>query len=198
MSKVKIAIIVSILVVYYVFTSGIVFEVIKANASSKLDLPYSISLSGERTGLANIVTKSDLECIMWLKDNRDKALPIVTDYNTYCSILAFIPVYQELNQGGRTGFLAPLPQEFIDSIGTKRTVAQAQETYLAMLVQQDYAKWSTQDCYIFISSWNTQHKQYVEATGVGTKIVFPLPEFNLPIVHRCGDTIIYKKTKPKG
>lgn len=198
MSKFKIIIIVSILLIYYVFTSGIVFEVIKADAGSKLDLPYSIGLSGERTGLANIVTKDDLECIMRLKDNRDKTLPIVTDYNTYCSLLAFIPVYQELNQGGRTGFLAPLPEEFINSIGTRKAVAKAQETYLARLVQQDYEKWSTSDCYIFISSWNTLHKQYVEATGVGTKIVFPLPEFNLPIVHKCGDTIIYKKTKPKG
>jgi len=198
MSKTKTTIIVSILIIYYIFTSGIVFEVTQSNASSKLDLPYSIGLSGERTGLANTVTKSDLECIMWLKDNRDKTLPIVTDYNSYCSLLAFIPVYQELNQGGRTGFLAPLPEDFIKSIGTRKAVAKAQETYLARLVQQDYEYWSTKDCYIFISSWNTQHKQYVEATGVGTKIVFPLPEFNLPIIHKCGDTIIYKKTKPKG
>jgi hypothetical protein len=198
MNKKSILITLNILIVYYVFTSGLVFEAIKANASGKLDLPYSIGLSGKRTGLANIVTKDDLECITWLKDNRDKTLPVVTDYNTYCSLLPYISVYQDLNQGGRTGFLAPLPEEFINSIGTRKAVAKAQETYLARLVQQDYEKWATSDCYIFISTWNTQHKQYVEATGVGTKIVFDLPEFNYPIVHKCGDTIIYKKTKPKG
>lgn len=196
MNKKSILITLSILITYYTFTSGLVFEAIKADASSKLDLPYSIGLSAERTGIANIVARNDLECIKWLRDNRDVTLPVVTDYNTYCSVLAFIPVYLELNQGGRTGFLAPLPEEYLEGIGAKRTVDQAQETYLASLVKQDYAKWTTGNCYIFISSWNTEHKQYVEATGVGTKMVFPLPEFDLPVVHKCSNAIIYKKILP--
>ena len=193
MSKKAIWTITSILLIYFIFTSGLVFEITKSKATSKLDIPYSIGLSAERTGLTNITSKDDMECIMWLKENWDGKTPVATDYNGYCSIAGFMPIYFQLNQGDRTGFLEPIPDKFYAEL-EKTEVGR----YLIRRVDEHYAKWSSQGCYIFITSWNTEHQQYVEATGVGTKMVFPLPEFNYPVVKQCGDAIIYHKTEPKG
>ena len=191
MPKKTIWITTSILLIYFTFTSGLAFEVTKSEAINRLDIPYSIGLSAERTGINNITSKDDLECIMWLKENWDKKTPIATDYNGYCSIAALVPIYFQLNQGDRTGFLEPIPDKFYTEL--KKTQVGG---YLIQRVEEHYAKWSTGDCYIFISSWNTEHQQYVEATGVGTKMVFPLPEFNYPVAKQCGDAVIYWKPKP--
>ena len=192
MSKKAIWITTGILLIYFIFTSGLVFEITKSGAVNRLDIPYSIGLSAERTGITNITSKDDMECIQWLKENWNGS-PVATDYNGYCSIAALMPIYFQLNQGDRTGFLEPLPDRFYTELEKTRV-----GRYLIRRVEEHYTEWLAGDCYIFITSWNTEHQQYVEATGVGTKMVFPLPEFEYPIVHRCNNSIIYYKSKPKG
>lgn len=192
MSKMSIYIIVSILIVYYIFTSGLVFELTKCEANGRLDLPYSMSLSGWRTGITNIATKDDIECIQWLEEHRDRSLPIVTDYNTYCMIIGFSPVYLELNKGGRTGYLEEIPN-FIDKLLDLHFTDELGKETIKDKIKQYYAKWVSSECYFFISSWNTIHQEYIEAIGVGTRITCPLPSFSYPILHQCGNTTIYYK-----
>lgn len=148
-----------ILLIYFAFTSGSVFELTKSKLTGKLEMPYSIGLSAERTGIVAIATKDDIECLNWLNDNWDGETSIVGDYNVYCLITGEMPQWFLLVKHLRKGDLKYLPDK----------------------------------CYIFISSWNTRHQQYIEPLGIGLRKAYPLPEFNYPIVYQHGDTIIYWK-----
>jgi hypothetical protein len=45
-----------------------------------MGIPYSIALSGERTGLFGVYTKGDVECAKWL-GILENDTPILSDYN---------------------------------------------------------------------------------------------------------------------
>ena len=66
MSKRVTILVVSVLMAYFVFTSGIVYEAIGSEETNKFIVPYSIALSGERTGLAGIFNKDDQKCAEWI------------------------------------------------------------------------------------------------------------------------------------
>lgn len=135
MSKKAIWVVTSILLIYFMFTSGFTFEATKSKASDRIDIPYSIGLSAERTGVSNVVDKDDMECILWLKENWNGKSDVVTDYNTYCSVLPYIPVYFNLFYNDRKGMFHRMPegecyifvsswntrhQKYIEAIGVGR------------------------------------------------------------------------------
>jgi hypothetical protein len=63
--KVSIAIC-TLLLVYFLFTSGLVFEAVGSEDVGRVDTPYSIALSGERTGILEMYTDGDADCARWL------------------------------------------------------------------------------------------------------------------------------------
>ena len=131
---------------YFAFTSGAVYEILKCDATNRMEVPYSIPLSAERTGLAGIFNHDDINCMQWLIMNSDGN--IIGDYNTRLLIAAYIPNskgFQPVNRG-----------------------------------------------YVFVSSWNTRHQQYVEGSGVGLRIARPLPDNLGVLVYQSGDAKIYK------
>ena len=71
----------SILLVYFVFTSGLMFELTKSEVTFKVEIPYSLALSGERTGIVGVFTDGDMRCAEWIKNNSDDELPVLTDVN---------------------------------------------------------------------------------------------------------------------
>lgn len=71
----------SILLIYFIFTSGIIYEATGSNITDKLVTPYSFALSGERTGLVGVYTRDDINCAEWLAYKGNKDLLIVGDYN---------------------------------------------------------------------------------------------------------------------
>lgn len=81
MQKMSVMISSIILLAYYIFTSGIVYEATHSNLTDRMDVPYSIGLSGERTGLSVISRADDIECAKWLYLNWDKETEILSDYN---------------------------------------------------------------------------------------------------------------------
>lgn len=85
----------SILCVYFIFTSGLVFEV---SREEKLDagLPYSFALSGERTGIAGIYNEDDLACVRWLIEEGNSEFAIVGDVNTRRLCQGFMERYPAL------------------------------------------------------------------------------------------------------
>lgn len=86
MRVVKIAL--SLLVAYYLFVSGFVFEVIGSEQTGRLDTPYSIAMSNYRMNLIATYDSDDTACLKWLAQNafkdRDKfqPMPILMDYNS--------------------------------------------------------------------------------------------------------------------
>jgi hypothetical protein len=53
------------------------------------------------------------------------------------------------------------------------------------------------DCYIFISSWNTEHNKYIEPTGVGVRKPFDLPKIQQPVAYQSGNAKVLIKQTPK-
>lgn len=76
-----------IILLYFSFTSGLVFEVSKAQEVGQIDTPYSIAFSNERVGLIGIYEDDDLRCARWIVENGRKDYPIRTDYFGYTLIL---------------------------------------------------------------------------------------------------------------
>jgi len=69
------------LIAYYAFTSGAVFELTKSEATGRLDVPYSIALSNERTRIVGVSSNNDdIDCARWLIEEANPSLPIYTDY----------------------------------------------------------------------------------------------------------------------
>jgi len=71
----------SVLLVYFVFTSGTVYEVMRSEVTSSMVVPYSLSLSGERTGLVGLFTKDDQRCAEWIVNQSQEGIPVVCDGN---------------------------------------------------------------------------------------------------------------------
>lgn len=68
-----------LILIYFMFTSGLVFELTKNNQTKSLDTPYSIVFSNERIGFVGFYNEDDIECAKWVVYNT-KELPIQIDY----------------------------------------------------------------------------------------------------------------------
>lgn len=96
MNKLAIWLSAGVLLFYFVFTSGIVYEATGSNVMDKLVVPFSLALSGERTGLVGIYTDDDIRCVEWLAKNRDRSIPIVGDYNISHLMRSFVSDANEM------------------------------------------------------------------------------------------------------
>lgn len=85
-------ILLSLLVLYLAFTSGLVFEFAKSNSGS-IDIPFSYALSGERTGLTGVYTKDDIVCAKWLAEKSDQGKMVTADQNGYALLLDYMYCY---------------------------------------------------------------------------------------------------------
>ncbi len=81
MSKVAVIVTTTLLLAYFVFTSGIVYEAIGSTVTNRMVTPYSLALSGDRTGLVGIFTKDDQKCAEWVTTQSEKDIPVVCDGN---------------------------------------------------------------------------------------------------------------------
>ncbi len=69
-----------LLLAYFAMTSGLVFEAVKRQSTSSINVPYTLALSGERTGILGVYNADDVASAMWLAENVGE-LPFVADYN---------------------------------------------------------------------------------------------------------------------
>jgi len=141
-------IILIVMLAYFAFTSGAVYEASKSEATNRIDVPYSIPLSAERTGLGDVFNQDDMNCMRWLISNAGD-YDLVGDYNTRLLIAGYLPRV--------SGF---------SSIS-------------------DHS-------YIFVSSWNARHQSYVEGSGIGLRVTYPLPDNLGTVVYQSGDARIIK------
>jgi len=90
MSKIAIWLTTGILLFTFIFYSGLVYEVTGKDVTDKLIVPYSASLSGERTGLFGIYTEDDVRCAEWLAYESDQSIPVVGDGNTWLLMKGYL------------------------------------------------------------------------------------------------------------
>ncbi len=82
-----------ILIPYFLFTSGLIFEVSKVDNIEKLEIPYVHALSAIRVDTTGIATQSDGAAREWLLANRDESYEIFGDIHAiYFLVERFGPV----------------------------------------------------------------------------------------------------------
>lgn len=79
-----------IVLVYFIFTSGFIFEVTKSNSTNKIEIPYNPALSAERTGVVGIFTNCDIECAEWIAKNTQDTDKIAGDVNSSILLMSYI------------------------------------------------------------------------------------------------------------
>lgn len=156
---------------YFLFTSGLVFELTKSEAIDNLDIPFSFGYSGERTGIVGIFSDDDIEVAEWLVSKSNMSLMIVTDTNGRGLLYEYVPIVPRVRPEltGRQPVLSTL-----DKFGSR--------------------------FYYFQSGWMTKNSKYIEwsMNGIGLRKAHPLPSFEgytLTRVYSKGDSYVYEVTK---
>jgi hypothetical protein len=91
---------ISVLMFYFLFTSGFIYEIMGSTITNQMVVPYSIALSGERTGLVGLFTEDDQRCAEWIVYHGDRVIPVVCDGN----IGLFLRSYERSNTQQLTDF----------------------------------------------------------------------------------------------
>jgi hypothetical protein len=166
-AKMKVAI---LLIVYFLFTSGLVFEVTNTQMDGTFDTPFSLALSGERTGVVGIFSEGDMKAVEWLVNKSDKKLMIATDCNGQSLLSSYIPLPPRTRLAG---LVKP----------TLADVSQFGDHF-----------------YIFSTGWMTRNDKYVEWTmySYGVRMVRPIPHYEgykLSVAYHSGDAFVYEAIK---
>jgi len=158
-----------LLIVYFLFTSGFVFEMTNTQMDGTFDTPFSIALSGERTGVVGIFSEDDIAVAEWLVNDSDKSLMIATDCNGQGLISSYIPL-----------------------IPRTKTMGLAKPTLADVSQFGDHF-------YIFSTGWMTRNDKYVEwsSYSYGVRVVNPIPRYEwykLNVAYHSGDAFVYEAT----
>jgi len=71
--------VIGILIPYFAFTSGFVFEITKQEDISRINIPYSIALSNNRVDIVGYYTENDITVMNWAADKGIE--PVYVDIN---------------------------------------------------------------------------------------------------------------------
>ena len=155
-----------ILLVLFIFTSGLVFKFNTNKVIGSLDTPYSFALSHERTGMVGVFTKDDIECAEWLARKSNQTLPIISDINGCILLKSLIEDESriEIRNLGRV------------TLGNTNLV---DECYIFV------TSWNARH----------QRYVESEELGAGLRAIHDLPTFNYPVAYRVGEAVVYLKGK---
>jgi uncharacterized membrane protein len=180
-------IVTTILLVYFIFTSGLWFWATDCKDTSKITTPFSWALSAEKTGLTGIATQDDINCVDWILHESDQSMKVMGDSNAVFLL---------------NGYMELLPDTWIilgreDRLLTIHAISKVDKGYL------------------FLTDWNTRNERYIEPTDVGLRKSLPLSISNGELVYigyngsdqmqsfscyveevyRSGNSVIYKKVE---
>lgn len=80
MKKKSVMIATVLILAYYVFVSGLVFEATGSTKMDSLDTPYSIAMSNDRIGFVGIYEEGDIDCVKWMASSTPSDRPVWVDY----------------------------------------------------------------------------------------------------------------------
>jgi uncharacterized membrane protein len=185
MNKISVWFISVLLIVYFIFTSGLYYWASGSDQTLKMIVPFSWSLSAEEKGFTPIATKGDIDCIKWIIDEGDNTTPTICDSSG---------VYLMTGWWGRSG--VPF-----------RDIEAAVKMFMVFFPPEQT------NFYIYITHWNTKYREFVDCSDVGMKIHVPynllstekglvmeLPNYrtgtvksiHVKEVYRSGDSFVYQ------
>ena len=157
-----------VLIPYFIFTSGAVYELTKVNDVYRITVPYSHALSALRTDSTGVFTENDIKVRNWIKEN-DK-----------------FPVYGDM--WGSTAIF-----EVQTNLYTQDKVF-----YFIFPESEEYPRPVQDDVYIFLRERNTEKRELTFYTGVGLRrtITYEQAGFDKElagreIIYQSGNAIVY-------
>lgn len=164
-----------LLIVYFLFTSGLVFELTRWDRLDRVEMPYSVALSVERTGVVATYNQDDVDAVKWLTTETDSSTMIVGDYNGWHLVAAY-------------SWLSRLRETAVSSKSTTATYNPTLDNL------------PNRPAYLFLTSWNNQHGRYIESVTdaygeAGLRESLPLPTElgRYREVYRKGDAVVLYK-----
>jgi len=145
MNKVAIWITTILLLIYFVFTSGLYYWASGSDETGSFIVPFSWSLSAREKGFTPIATQGDMDCIRWLLTDSSMNIPIACDSNG-----AFL--------------LSGWSRNFYDYIGNGANRG---------VIQDIFKIDDSSRCYIFLTDWNVRNSKYTECSSVGLRRHYP-------------------------
>jgi len=76
-----------VLLIYFIFTSGLVFEMVGQSDTNVIDIPYSFALSSNRLDLTGIFNQHDRAAARWLSQHASDNSTVYTDAHTWKIIM---------------------------------------------------------------------------------------------------------------
>lgn len=151
-----------LLIPYFIFTSGVVFEVIKSENASTLDIPYSYSLSGTRTSITGVFYDTDALAREWVKKN--EATPIYSDM--------WGDIFLREEMGTRRDDINPFAVAFYPEGSIDLVQMSAANALLAI----------SDENYIFLREWNGTSQKIVRYSGIGLRDIVTYEESGMSIL----------------
>jgi len=159
-------ILVCLMLVYFAFTSGAIYEATRSEVISAIDTPYSVGLSAERTGTVGTYLTSDVTAVRWLEGVIQGDTMVVGDYNGWHLISAYLGM-ERLRED------KAVYNPTFDNLPDK-------PCYIFV------TDWNTRHGE-YIASIRTIRG------GAGLRDSFPMPTFPYPVVFQDGNSVIYEK-----
>lgn len=85
-----------LLLPYFIFTSGAVFEALKRPDISSINIPYSLALSHQRVDMAGICTEDDHKALEWINQNKGDAR-VFTDIHGAILMLEWVTIDNQID-----------------------------------------------------------------------------------------------------
>ncbi|MDH5695328.1 MAG: DUF2206 domain-containing protein, partial [Dehalococcoidia bacterium] len=73
--------VVAILIPYFIFNSGVVFELSRSRTTNFINMPYSIALSSYRVDVNTVFTKQDVTAVDWLSGVAEEDCAVYADHH---------------------------------------------------------------------------------------------------------------------
>jgi len=156
-----------ILVPYFLFTSGFIFEATKSD-NSIVSIPYSFGLSNQRLDLGASITENDLKVIDWLTEQDGSESAVCTPW----------PIFSD----------AVGTSTINEKVGYRPDLLRAWYRHSHLMPKPPW--------YVFIRERNIQDGTVIIYTGIGQRDHYPFSRFgidiNKNIMFQVGDArIIY-------
>ena len=154
--------VIAVLIPYFIFNSGAIFELSRSQTIHFIDTPYSIALSSYRLDLSTTFAIQDISAAEWLTEISSANSRTYTDYSSS----------RILTDKGIPSSNIIAMQDFITETGFLPDPDTVKE-----LLRQAQPKKDSTPCYFYLRKWNVQTESLTFGSGYATRQRIPFADF---------------------
>jgi uncharacterized membrane protein len=152
-------VVLAIMVPYFIFNSGAVFEIFRSQTSYFIDTPYSVALSSHRIDLSTVFVRQDIAAAKWLSMEGKKDLPTYVDHHSNKLFINKVDFPQQV-----TELQSLVTEAFLPGSDAVRDMLRD-------------AKTTDPIYYIYLRTWNTQTGTLTFGSGYATRQSIAFADF---------------------